>query len=370
MDRLIKNGVFVNAYRAVTGELWIRDGKIYRFHPSLKPQQEVEVFDASGYVIFPGLINPNFDSITGDTSFAAYMDTVKEEVKRGITTYIARIAVDSSVNLAKRIAREIANHHNSPIDFACRLQIPCRIVNRNVIRTVKKMGIHQLEISVERPQDLTRIDWAEIAPFLRNGGMNVGVVPQAGVSWREDDALETTERFLRISALHGLKTFVYISTEKQLKLFEKRREICAFPPDAGVFGCLDPELIPQWERDYRQKELAACELWVKEGRFFAHRHIPHSDIVKLTSTNIAKWYGLYPQKGSLSPGSDADFIFVREDCVLTDDGLEAKLKIGNRIHPERIMSKGEWIFADSAFRLHTGMGRRLTQRARNYFVLV
>jgi dihydropyrimidinase len=41
---------------------------------------------------------------------------------------------------------------------------------------------------------------------------------------------------------------------------------------------------------------------VNEGR------ISVCDFVALTSTNHAKMYGLYPQKGSIAPGFDADIV--------------------------------------------------------------
>lgn len=42
-----------------------------------------------------------------------------------------------------------------------------------------------------------------------------------------------------------------------------------------------------------------------------------NDIVRLTSTNPAKLFGLYPQKGSFELGSDADFAILNPDCEWT-----------------------------------------------------
>jgi dihydroorotase len=46
-----------------------------------------------------------------------------------------------------------------------------------------------------------------------------------------------------------------------------------------------------------------------------------SDYVRLTSTSPAKTFGLYPAKGALMPGSDADITLVdldREDTIAAD----------------------------------------------------
>lgn len=53
------------------------------------------------------------------------------------------------------------------------------------------------------------------------------------------------------------------------------------------------------------------------------RNIPLEKIVSLTSTNPAKLFGLYPQKGVLSPGSDADItiVDVNESYILNKEDL-------------------------------------------------
>ncbi|MFC1977815.1 dihydroorotase family protein [Chloroflexota bacterium] len=49
-------------------------------------------------------------------------------------------------------------------------------------------------------------------------------------------------------------------------------------------------------------------------------------LVKLTSENPAKIWGIYPQKGALSPGSDADIVIVDPDqeWVLSADNLKSR----------------------------------------------
>ncbi len=49
-------------------------------------------------------------------------------------------------------------------------------------------------------------------------------------------------------------------------------------------------------------------------------------LVKLTSENPARIWGIYPKKGALSPGSDADIVIVNpnQEWVLSADNLKSR----------------------------------------------
>lgn len=54
--------------------------------------------------------------------------------------------------------------------------------------------------------------------------------------------------------------------------------------------------------------------------------ISRSDFVRLTSTQAAKIFNIYPQKGVIAPGSDADIIIFDPDLTHT---LSAKTHFSN-----------------------------------------
>src|SRR5215471_17319532 len=78
--------------------------------------------------------------------------------------------------------------------------------------------------------------------------------------------------------------------------------------------------------------------------------------VCLSSTNVARWLGLYPRKGTLRPGSDADLaIYARGvSDVIRAEGLLCKQKWtpydGRQVsfRVEGCMLRGAWVYKDGA----------------------
>ena len=60
-------------------------------------------------------------------------------------------------------------------------------------------------------------------------------------------------------------------------------------------------------------------------KFVAERNMPLQRFVDITSANAAKLLGLYPRKGAIQPGSDADLVLIDPDLnkTLTMDDLHA-----------------------------------------------
>ena len=104
---------------------------------------------------------------------------------------------------------------------------------------------------------------------------------------------------------------------------------------------------------------------VLEGRFSLNR------FVQLMSSNPAKIFVMYPKKGTLAPGADAD-------VVLFDPGKEGVISVKTSHHrcdysafegfktkgePVSVLSRGEWVFKNGKVMATRGRGQFL-KRAR------
>jgi len=97
----------------------------------------------------------------------------------------------------------------------------------------------------------------------------------------------------------------------------------------------------------------------KAGRFSLNH------LVSLVSTNPAKLMGMYPQKGTIAPGSDADFIVIDPKVSRKVDWKRMETECdwspyqGMRLYgfPEYTVSRGEVIVEKGAFTGRPGRGR-------------
>jgi dihydropyrimidinase len=97
---------------------------------------------------------------------------------------------------------------------------------------------------------------------------------------------------------------------------------------------------------------------VRSGR------ITLSQLVEVTSTNAAKLFGLYPRKGTIAVGSDADLVVFDPNLALTIDGARLKSNSdysafeGWQVNglPEVTLRRGEVVFSDGELVGQPGSG--------------
>lgn len=97
------------------------------------------------------------------------------------------------------------------------------------------------------------------------------------------------------------------------------------------------------------------------------KRISLNQFVAQTSTNAAKLYKLYPRKGALAPGADADIVIwnPQQEVTITADTLHQNVDYtpyeGWRVRgaPQIVIARGEVIVRDGKFMGAQGRGAYL-----------
>lgn len=93
-------------------------------------------------------------------------------------------------------------------------------------------------------------------------------------------------------------------------------------------------------------------------------------VCELTSTNIAKIYGCYPQKGIIAPGSDADLVLVdmEKEVTLSKDVLHNNISYclheGFKVkgYPVMTIAKGKILVEEGEFKGEKGAGEFIRRK--------
>lgn len=105
-----------------------------------------------------------------------------------------------------------------------------------------------------------------------------------------------------------------------------------------------------------------------------HQHgLPLTNLVRMLSGNPARLFGLYPRKGAILPGADADLVVVDLDCewTLSTDQLLYKNKHSAYVgcsfkgQVQRTFVRGKTVFQDGEIKIQPGYGQ-LLRRAYPY----
>ncbi|WP_075217485.1 dihydropyrimidinase [Mongoliimonas terrestris] len=143
---------------------------------------------------------------------------------------------------------------------------------------------------------------------------------------------------------------------------------CAFTTAQKRFGLGDFRKIPNGTGGLEDRMPVLWTKGVKTGRITAN------EFVALTSTNIAQILGLYPRKGALLPGSDADIVVWDPTKTKTIAAAAQRSIIDYNVFegvevsglPRYTLSRGEVVYADGKNDSpRPGRGQFIPRKAHN-----
>jgi dihydropyrimidinase len=136
-------------------------------------------------------------------------------------------------------------------------------------------------------------------------------------------------------------------------------------PEQKGLGKDDFSKIPNGGPGIENRLHLLHEFGVRTGRFTMNR------LVELTSTNVARYFGLYPRKGTIAQGSDADLVVWDPEKKLTisaathHSNVNYSLYEGTEVQgaPEVVLVRGQVIVEGDELVAQPGAGQFL-KRAR------
>lgn len=342
-------------------DILIINDKIVKIAPQIKAPKELtcKVLDVGGRKAVPGYVDQHVHIIGGGGESGPYSRTpeifLSELTRVGITTVIGVLGTDGTTRHSESLlakARALTHEGISAYMLTGSYELPLQTITgdarRDIILINECLGIGEVALSDHRSSQPTREELERLLTQSRLGGMlsgKAGVVQfHMGVGERGISVLMDIVRETEIPAKHFIPTHV----NRSHKLFAQAKEfarlggyvditsgireqdgfpVCIKPSEAikimyeeGVpldrvtmssdaNGCMSVEL-----EDGSKRQLAVSPVsFHEEVRDAVLAGVPLPVVLQVVCTNPAQANGLYPQKGAVHVGSDADIIIYDDN---------------------------------------------------------
>jgi len=300
MKSIIKGGTLVYSGGVKQEDMLICDGRIEWIKETIHPTGEEQIIDATSYYVLPGFI----------ASEDSLMDSAYEH---GVTTFIRS---------SEGIVGEEGHQAMSDIyDYVYRVSI--KKWNKNILQDLYLSQVKVIELDSAL---LHQTNWEEWQPRLKRYGIVLEVVEEDYPLLKERD-IPLIVSFNKGKRMSGTRTVTRVMRE-QVSKWEK------------TVGKTDPFVLSGFWTDVVEYPLP---------RLVENEVVPFlMRLAKTRSSIPAKVFGIYPRKGSLCMGADADFLFVSKETMIK--GNETNFK------PEQTWIKGVCCVKNENTK---GMGRQL-----------
>ncbi|MGD8189221.1 hypothetical protein ACQCN2_04385 [Brevibacillus ginsengisoli] len=342
---ILKGGTILNGYQSIQADIWIKQGQIQGIIPDWKllskkavsqPKPE-QIIDVSGFYILPGFISMRQEAnrlLQGTTPIEQQLRPL---IEQGITSFMDVLPVDSWLGL-ERILYLLSGYQESQLDYAIRIGLPAELFTYDHVRELGKASFQWLQVNLHSIKELDRIDWDRLYPYLsfHHVALALSLSKEQGLtpSIRENIVNEWTNtcRYGNIRTLVQDQSKAKVKENDYYQLHQLNSK--AIVDHLNVYK-------QNWYAQY--PVLASLEDWREpiSTKDWTAEQLLHL-LVRLGSANVAKTIGIYPRKGSITPGADADLLLVEKSEWLTKFERYTMLEISEICLPTYVMSNGRW----------------------------
>lgn len=370
-ETVIRNGTIVTANGMMERDLWIRGGKIIRIAKDVLGAKRigkkggVQEWDATGMYVLPGFVAMPDTPVVKQRKKTDYLAAERNLVAFGYTCKAEMLPLRPWRNAAQRRYQSVI-HYNSMIDYTLMVEVSAPLLDIHLLRQLCAEGYRIIRVRIRHPEEIFRLDWETLSPTLTSYKvlLTLAVPEESGFSREERKRISSL--WLHRCRYWQIRTWVQAEGDLPVEeehsfyhLYQAEGVTCdqalrsfihtPFQP-LSVMAGLDSVHIDLRRMRCRGEELLSA-------------------LVKLCATNTAKAMGLYPRKGSISLGADADLLFLKKEQWLTKFDLSTILKFSEIRLPTSVMSNGKWILHGEQFSPMIGMGRCLLHTKPYSFVM-
>ncbi|RWR74802.1 dihydropyrimidinase [Cinnamomum micranthum f. kanehirae] len=403
---LIKGGTVVNAHNREVADVYIEDGIIASVRPNIVVGDDVTVLDATGKYVMPGGIDPHthMEIEAGAVAVDDFFSGQAAALAGGTTMHIDFVI---PVNGSLTMGLESYSHKakKACMDYGFHMVITKwdEVVSREMELMVSEKGINSFKffmaykgaVMIDDELLLQGLDKCKSLGALamvhaENGDavaegqtkmINLGITGPEGHALSRPPVLEAeaTARAIHLAAFVNTPLYIVhvmsIDAMEEIAKARKRgqrvigepvvsgllvgTDHCAHNSTQKALGIGDFRKIPNGVNGVEERMHLIWDSMVESGK------ISVNDYVRITSTECARIFNIYPRKGAILEGSDADIIILNPNSSFEIAAHSHHSKSDTNVYEgwrgkgkvEVTISRGRVVWKDGELKVEPGYGR-------------